>query len=101
MATVTGSFTGTGNSAAITPEIAVDRGCASFNVSVWGTFAGTVQPQRSFDSGATWLPFTKDRTAISATAPFSEGFAEAEAGVQWRLSCTAFTSGTINYRISQ
>ncbi|MEY3774316.1 MAG: hypothetical protein RLZZ129_1096, partial [Verrucomicrobiota bacterium] len=48
-----GTFTGTGRSAAFIPK----QGSA-FNVSVWGTFSATVQMQRSFDNGTTWLPLT-------------------------------------------
>ena len=72
------------------------------NVSVWGTFVGTVQMQRSFDNGATWLPLTSGGAATkSFTAPASEMWTEVEQGVAYRLQCTAYTSGTINYRLSQ
>lgn len=71
------------------------------NVTVWGTFSATVQIERSFD-GSTWHAVSKDvdGTAASYTAGFSLVVAEPELGVRYRINCTAFTSGTINYRIS-
>ena len=100
----TGTFTATGVTAApyFSPEYtsSVD-GSAPFNMSLWGTFVGTVQLERSFDNGVTFLPLTALGTAITFTAPATEVFNEPESGVQYRLNCTAFTSGTINYRLSQ
>src|SRR5579864_8683881 len=94
---VTGNFTATGQSAAFVP--AVGRG---FNLSLWGTFSATVQLQRSFDNGITLLPLTANGATVeSFTAPCSEQWQDDEVGVQYFLVCTAFTSGTINYRISQ
>jgi|SRR5579864_6647118 len=94
---VTGTFGTTGQSAAFVP--AVGRG---FNISLWGAFAGTVQLQRSFDNGVTLLPLTANGAAVETfTAPCSEQWQDDEVGVQYFLVCTAFTSGTINYRISQ
>jgi hypothetical protein len=73
-----------------------------FNVSVWGTFVGSVRPCRSFDGGTTWLPLTyADGTIISWTVPATMSFVEHERGVLYRVNCTAFTSGTINWRLSQ
>lgn len=91
-----GTFTGTGQSAAVVVQP------NGFNVSEWGTFAATVQLERSFDNGVTWLPVTANGTQLELfTAPVSENWAETEAGVLYRLNCTAYTSGTVNYRISQ
>lgn len=72
-----------------------------FNASLWGTFVGTVRLARSFDNGATFLPLTALGTAISFTGPCTETFEEYEEGVLYRWECTSYTSGTINYRISQ
>lgn len=90
----TGTFTATGQSADATFK-------GEFNVSLWGTFVATVQLERSFDAGSTWLPVTALGTGITFTAPATEVFSEPEAGVRYRLNCTAYTSGTVNYRISQ
>jgi hypothetical protein len=99
---ITGSLTGVGTSGSGSPEeiFSVD-GAAPFNFSLWGSFVGTVVLERSFDQGMTWLPLTALGSAISFTAPCSETFEEPEFGVQYRVHCTAYTSGTINYRLSQ
>ena len=100
MSVVIGSFGATGNSIALTAQPNLVR--IGLNVSVWGTFVGTVALQRSFDSGVTWLPLTAAGVATASyTAPASEQVNEPEAGVEYRFACTAYTSGTINYRISQ
>jgi hypothetical protein len=99
---VTGSHTATGSSASFAPESAQNRNSsAPFNFSLWGTFVGTVIVDRSFDGGTTWLPLTALGTSISFTAPCSEVFEEPEDGVIYRVRCSAYTSGTINYRLSQ
>jgi hypothetical protein len=101
MAIVTGSFGATGQSASFQPRILSKR-IAQFNVSVWGTFVGTVQLERTFDSGTNWLPITSGGSAsFKYTAPASEQQTEPEQTAQYRLNCTAYTSGTINYRLSQ
>jgi uncharacterized membrane protein len=73
-----------------------------FNAVLSGTFAGTAVLQKSFDGGVTYVPATPfaSITAISATAAASFLVFEPEQGVVYRWSCTAFTSGTINARIS-
>lgn len=99
---LTNAFTATGQSAAFLPDGIGDSLTRSFNISVWGTFVGTVQLERSFDNGTTWLPLTAGGTQIEKfTAPASESVDEFEVGVLYRLNCTAYTSGTINYRLSQ
>ena len=92
---VSGSFTGTGSSSAA-------MFFRRFNVSLWGTFVGTVILERSFDGGTTFLPCAIDAAgdANAYTAPMSIVAAEPEPGVYYRLRCSAFTSGTINYRMS-
>lgn len=72
-----------------------------FNASLSGTFVATLQIVRSYDSGATWKPLTALGTSFSFTGPCEEIFEESEPGVMYAWQCTAYTSGTINYRISQ
>lgn len=103
MAAVTGSFTATGQSASLVPQADTSgRYPKQFNVSVRGTFVGTVQLERSFD-GTNWFVASRDSagTAAAWTAPMSVVVEEPEAGVIYRLNCTAYTSGTITYRMSQ
>lgn len=73
-----------------------------FNVSTWGTFVASFQLERSFDSGANWLPITAAGTQLYQwTAPESEQAEEDEYGVQYRVHVTSYTSGTLNIRLSQ
>jgi hypothetical protein len=93
---IAGTLTSATNSAA-----AIIYG--SFNVSLWGTFSATVQLQRSFDGGTTWLPVSSDPAGdpLQWTVPVSLTWTEVEHTVGYRLACTAYTSGTANYRLSQ
>lgn len=91
-----------GNFAAVgqSPTFRIPQHRVDFNISVWGTFVGTVVVERSFDGGTTWLPKWPDAVySISSTITFADG--EPEEGVSYRLNCTAYTSGAINYRVSQ
>lgn len=98
---VTGTFVAVANSAGFTPEPYVNQEIP-FNVSIWGAFVASVRMTRSFDGGTTWLPITAAGTSLYAwTAPASEAAQETEVSVLYRLECTAWTSGTVNYRISQ
>jgi hypothetical protein len=93
--TLTGNFSAAGQGAAVDVS-------GRFNITLWGSFAATVQIERSFDGGLNWHPCTfSDGTANTWTAPISIVADEPEAGVRYRLACTSYTSGTVNYRVSQ
>lgn len=95
LAPVAGSFSATGASASFQP---IRR--ADFNITISGTFVGTVLVERSFDAGATWhAKWPTEIYAIADPRSFSDN--EPEYGVLYRLRCSAYTSGTISYRISQ
>ncbi len=97
IAAVSGTFGATGQSAAFRPIPG-----PMFNVTISGTFSATVQLERSFNGGSTWHPLTAGGVSIySWTAPASEQFEDDESDVMYRLNCTAYTSGTATYRISQ
>jgi hypothetical protein len=98
-ATMAGVFTATGAGSAL---LAPNTGGQRLNVSVWGTFSATAQIERSFDGGTTWLPVSRDVVGTVAvfTASFTTQVVETESGVLYRLNCTAYTSGTANYRLS-
>lgn len=74
----------------------------NFNVALWGTFVATVSLQRSFD-GTNWNIVSSDNYGTSATyaAPVNLAAFEPEYGVIYRWNCSAYVSGTVNYRISQ
>lgn len=73
-----------------------------FNVSVWGVFVATVVLEQSSDGGVTWIPEISrfNNVAVSFNAPGALTVIEPEPGVQYRLRCSAFTSGTVNWRIA-
>ena len=66
-------------------------------------FVATVTLDRSFDNGVTWIVCSSDGagSAASFTAPISVVAEEPEAGVIYSFNCSAFTSGTATYRMSQ
>lgn len=68
------------------------------------TYSGTIQIERSFNGGATWLPCNVGGSgtiaSYAAGTPVSLSFGEPERNIAYRLNCLAYTSGTINYRMS-
>lgn len=69
----------------------------------------TVNLERSFDGGQTWItcgiggggqPASYDMGAAGIDNPVSFVVAEPERQVAYRLNCISYTSGTVNYRIS-
>jgi hypothetical protein len=103
MANVTGTFTDTGQSSSFVPTVASRSTTNAFSVSTSGTFVATVQLERSFDNGSNWFVCSSDASGTTAswTAPFSVIAEEPTQGVLYRLNCTAYTSGTVTYRIDQ
>jgi hypothetical protein len=91
-----GQFTAMGQSAPV-------QLIGPFNVTLAGSFAGTVKLERSFDAGATWHVVSRDAAGEGAafTQPVSLVGEEWERGVLYRLNCTAHSSGTVSYRVSQ
>lgn len=95
---VTGTFGATGQSAAIPV-----KGFASVLIE---NGVGTVQIERSFDDGSNWYPISKNSDGDVASYVTASDLAyngtvqEPMFGVQYRLNCTAYTSGSINYRIA-
>jgi hypothetical protein len=95
---VTGSFT----AAAQTSSSFIPLAGREFNWTIWGTFVATIVLERTFNGGTNWHALTGAGTTISeVTAACSEIAKESEWGVYYRLRCSAYTSGTANYRISQ
>lgn len=69
------------------------------------TYSGSVQIERSFDGGVTWIVANSGGSGslaiFSAGTPVNIAFGEPELGVLYRLNCTTYSSGpVINYRIS-
>jgi hypothetical protein len=90
-----GSFSATG----VSPSFAVK---GDFGLQISGTFVGTVVLERSLDDGANWIvPTAAGNQLYSFTAPASEDLSAPEYGDLFRLHCTAYTSGTINFLAMQ
>ena len=72
-----------------------------------GSWNATVELDRSFDGGTTWYvvgdPSGANNQAIYSTPNIdvSRLVGEPELGVLYRLRCTTYASGTINYRLSE
>lgn len=64
----------------------------------------TVQLEKSYDGGSTWLICGVGGGGLQAIYTNPQGFSiawtEVEKGVLYRLNNTAFSSGTLNYRFS-
>lgn len=84
-------------------SVALAAGTTTALTVIGTTFSATVNLERSFDGGATWNAISEDTkgTIASYTAAVNGLVFEPEQGVQYRFNCVAYTSGTINYRISQ
>ncbi len=65
-----------------------------FNLSLSGSWAGTVKLERSFDNGSSW------QIVDSFTANIENVGYEPE-GATYRLRCSAYTSGVIIGRLGQ
>ena len=102
MSNVTGSFAATGNGTWFTPNTGNYNNSQQFNIAVSGVFVGTLVLECSFDGGTTAIPVNRycTNTAVSYTAPGNEVLPCPEGGVQYRWRCSAYTSGTANYRLS-
>lgn len=105
-AVVSGAFAATGQSASFSA-------LGSFNVVLYGAsgpngnWTATVRLERSFDGGTTWIVCGVGGSGAQAIytstgtgSDVSIVVGEPELGVMYRLNCTAYTSGTINYRMS-
>jgi len=73
-----------------------------YNLFLYGTFTATAQLERSFDGGTTWIAVSLDTSGdpASYSGPVSLTGFEPEKGVYYRINCTAYTSGTLNVRLS-
>jgi hypothetical protein len=101
---VTGAFTANGDSAIFLPRqrLGLPSLQGRYNFSLWGAFVASVTLQRSFDQGVNWIAVSEDAAGTPATytGPITVVVNEPEFGVQHRAHCV-WTSGTVNYRISQ
>lgn len=90
--------------AATLAEILAGTDAAAIFTGAGITWTGTVQLERSFDGGATFTVCNIGSTGVLAqwtAGPINISFGEPERMVLYRLNCIAYSSGTINYRMSQ
>lgn len=94
------SFTRTGNAVA-----ASGADAAAVFTGQGVTFTGSIQIERSFDGGSTYVLCNigggGQLAVYTAGTPVSLTFGEPEREVLYRLNCTILSAGNINYRISQ
>jgi hypothetical protein len=101
---LSGSFTGTGVSGNF-------QFLGVFNLIFGGSggpngaYVASLQLERSFDGGTTWYVAGVGGGGAQAlynvaNQDVSVLVTEVERGMVYRLHCTAYTSGTINYRLS-
>jgi hypothetical protein len=83
MTFITKDFTGTATS----DEVDGDED-TPMHLSIQGTFVGTIALQRSFNGGTNW------GTVDSYTTVTEKTIQRTSAVYQYRLECTAYTSGT-------
>lgn len=102
-AVVSGTFTGTGISAAFLcwgPFNVVFGGRGGKNTA----YVATLRLLRSFDAGVTWwvcgVGGGGQQAEWTTAKDVSVVVGEPEKGVLYALECTAYTSGTIDYRLS-
>ena len=71
-----------------------------FNLTVTGTWVGTIAVERSFDAGASWVNATLPSGAANLwTSNFSIVLNEPEQGVLYRLNPN-LSSGAASFRLS-
>ena len=100
---VTGDFVGTG----VSPFWSF---YGPFNVLIYGSggpngaWSGSVQLERCFDGNTTWIVCGVggggQQAVFTTGSDVSVVVTEPEKGVLYRLHCTTYASGTINYRLS-
>jgi len=84
---IEGNITGTG--ATSNTQLA-----GKFNLSLTGFGTATVDLERSIDGGKTW-------GAVESFTADAQRTGESAGSAHYRLNCTAYTSGTIVYRLSR
>lgn len=85
---VSGSFAATGQSLSW-------GGTGIGTLSLSGFGVGTVSLDRSFDAGVTWV------VVESFTADAEKNIENPSSDVEYRLNCSAYTSGTIVYKLGR
>lgn len=73
-----------------------------YNLRVSGTFVATWSLQRSSDGGANWFDLTDYQSVVvGGTGTMNTVLIDAEDNFMVRVNVSAYTSGTLNYRLGQ
>ena len=101
MSLISGTFNGVGQDSVEMTFDASDYQGDIACLSLQGTFSGTVQLQRSLDGGATFVVCSLDSTGTAAewSSPISVDIEVRATSMPFRLTTTAWTSGTVTYQL--
>ena len=90
---LTGTLTSAGGTAS---NVSMKLMYGLFNAALGGTWSGTMQLQKSFDGGATFIPAQKDLSGTSGTYTGNvvSVLNEPEPGVYYRWQCTVTLTTT-------
>ena len=92
ISTAQSTFGATGSSLSVTPGAKVNGNKRdTIDLSIQGTFAGTIILKRSFDDGSVW------GDVETYTAVTEKKLDVAGENYIYKLECTAYTSGTATY----
>ena len=95
MTAVVTIFTSATTSAVTSPTV---NGSVAVTLNNTSSFIGTVFLETTLDGALTWIrPNTPLTTGTMAAGPLTFDFPQPFVGMQIRLNCTAYTSGTLTY----
>lgn len=97
---LSGTFTGVGRSALFS----LPSGAPPWDldITITGTFVGSIQLERSMDGGETWAPiFILGTQYYVWTAPAAESYQMNSIAPVYSFNCTAYASGAINFWITE
>lgn len=78
------------------------RVVGNFNVTITGTFNGSIALQRSLDNGATWQALTGGGSEIAVfTSAANESYYEPEPQALYRFNFIVFVSGSATVRLGK
>lgn len=97
---VASTFTATGQSSTF-PQAAG----RPFNIWLSNSGTAVIQLEASPDGGTTWFPLYAGGQQLYvwsySGSALKEQAVETQSGLLYRLNCTAYTTGTVSYRMSQ
>ena len=96
VSTAQSTFGATGSSLSVTPGAKITGNKRdTIDLSLQGTFAGTVILKRSFNGGVVWGDV--ETYVVAVTAAVEKKIDVSGENYIYKLECTAYTSGTVTY----